>query len=94
MHYSKYFNISHEEFVKADVFDGLTEKDVQLHVDPMLLKKSKIPEFKGAYLKFLNYFNEIILNIYKTHIEKQKYMSDIILDGGEDVKCLLKKLQI
>lgn len=60
MHYSKYFNISHEEFVKADVFDGLTEKDVQLHVDPMLLKKSKIPEFKGAYLKFLNYFNEII----------------------------------
>ena len=42
----------------------------------------------------IKYFNEIILNIYKTHIEKQKYMSDIILDGGEDVKCLLKKLQI
>ena len=39
------------------------------------------------------YFNEIIISIYKTHIEKQKYMSDVIIRSEEDKKCLLKRLQ-
>lgn len=60
MHYSNYFNVQHSEFVKVGVFDGLIEKDVQLHVDAMLLRNCKIPEFKDAYNKFLNYFNDIV----------------------------------
>lgn len=59
-HYSSYFKISHGDIVKAGVFDGFTEKDVLLHVDPMLLKNCTIPEFKGAYQKYLDYFNEIV----------------------------------
>ena len=60
IHYSNYFKISHRDMVKAGVFDGLTEKDVLLHVDPMLLKNCNIPEFEGAYQKYLDYFNEIV----------------------------------
>lgn len=60
MHYSKYFKLPHRAFVKGGVFDGLTERDIPLHVDPMLLRNCKIPEFDGAYQKFLDYFNEIV----------------------------------
>ena len=59
-HYSSYLKVSHIELVDAGVFDGLIEKDVLLHVDPMLLKNCKIPEFKEAFKKFLDYFNEIV----------------------------------
>ena len=60
MHYSKYFKMPHRDFVKGGVFDGLIERDIPLHVDPMLMKKCKIPEFESAYKKFLDYFNEIV----------------------------------
>lgn len=60
MHYSSYFDIDHTKFDMANVFDGLLEKDVLLHVNPMLLKNCKIPEFVGAYQKFLDYFNDIV----------------------------------
>lgn len=59
-HYSEYFKISHVELVEAGVFDGFTEQDALLHVDPMLLKNCTIPEFEKAYQKFLDYFNEIV----------------------------------
>lgn len=60
MHYSRYFKIPHSEFVMGGVFDGLIQRDIPLHVDPLLLKGCKIPEFDGAYQKFLDYFNEIV----------------------------------
>lgn len=60
MHYSEYFKVTHSEFIKGGVFDGLVEKDVLLHVDPLLLKNCTIPEFVDAYQKYLDYFNEIV----------------------------------
>ena len=60
MHYSSYFQIPHRAFIKVGIFDGLIERDIPLHVDPMLLKGCKIPEFEGSYQKFLDYFNEIV----------------------------------
>ena len=60
MHFSGYFKIKHCDFVKGGVFDGLIEKDAHLHIDPLLLKNCKIPEFREAYQKFLDYFNEIV----------------------------------
>lgn len=39
------------------------------------------------------YFNDVILCIYRTHIEPQKKDANIILDGGENIKCLSRKLQ-
>lgn len=61
MHYSSYFKLPHKELIKAGIFDGLIERDIPLHVDPMLLRGCKIPEFEGSYQKFLNYFNEIVV---------------------------------
>lgn len=60
MHYSSYFKIPHTEFAKVGIFDGLTERDIPLHVDPMLLRRCRIPEFEDSYQKFLDYFNEIV----------------------------------
>ena len=60
MHYSSYFKLPHRKFVQGGVFDGQTQRDIPLHVDPLLLKGCKIPEFDGAYQKFLDYFNEIV----------------------------------
>ena len=60
MHYSSYFKIPHREFMKVGIFDGLTERDIPLHVNPMLLRGCKVPEFEGSYQKFLDYFNEIV----------------------------------
>ena len=60
MHYSSYFKVPHRELIKVGIFDGLIERDIPLHVDPMLLKGCKIPEFEGSYQKFLDYFNEIV----------------------------------
>lgn len=39
------------------------------------------------------YFNEIIMSIYKTHIESQRDNADIVIRKDGDVKCLYKKLQ-
>lgn len=37
-HYSKYFGITHNDFVSKGVYNGYVDKDSLLHVDPLLLK--------------------------------------------------------
>ena len=59
-HYSAYFKKSHKEFVAKGVFDGFVGKDARLHVDPLLLKRCKTPEFAGAYNKLLNHFRGLL----------------------------------
>ena len=59
-HYSAFFKRSHKDFVKKGVFDGYVGKDARLHVDPLLLKQCKTPEFIGAYDKLLNHFKQLL----------------------------------
>ena len=59
-HYSTYFNIKHNDFVKKGVYNASLNKDSLLHIDPLLLKDCSIPEFKNAYDEFLNYFRGFI----------------------------------
>lgn len=59
-HYSSFFKRSHKDFVKKGVFDGFIGKDARLHVDPLLLKYCKTPEFVGAYDKLLNHFKQLL----------------------------------
>lgn len=59
-HYSEFFKRSHKEFVEKGVFDGYVGKDARLHVDPLLLKQSRTPEFVGAYNKLLNHFKRLL----------------------------------
>lgn len=59
-HYSAYFKRSHKEFVAKGVFNGFVGKDARLHVDPLLLKRCKTPEFVGAYDKLLDHFRKLV----------------------------------
>ena len=58
--YSTYFRVKHSAFVDAGVFDGQIGKDVNMHINPLLLRNCKVPEFENAYDEFLNYFKDII----------------------------------
>lgn len=60
LHYSKYFKTSHRAFFEKGVFDGMIDADAHLHVDPLLLKTCRVPEFVGAYEEFLDYFKMFI----------------------------------
>ena len=60
LHYSSYFGVSHEEFVRLGVYDGFVNEDSILHINPLLLKKCCAPEFEGAYESFLDHFKPIL----------------------------------
>lgn len=59
-YYSTYFNVKHNDFVKKGVYNASLDKDSLLHIDPLLLKDSSIPEFENAYENFLQFFREFI----------------------------------
>ena len=58
--YSRFFKVKHRDFVKKGVYNAFLDQDSLLHIDPLLLKGSEIPEFKNAYTEFLNYFRLFI----------------------------------
>ena len=60
MTYSTYFQISHKKLVAKGVYNAALDQDYQLHVDPLLLKTSDVPEFDGAYDKFIGYFKQFV----------------------------------
>jgi hypothetical protein len=47
--YSKHLEVKHLDLVQKGVFNGYLNEDSKLHVDPLLLKGCKIPEFENAY---------------------------------------------
>lgn len=57
--YSELFNIPHKLFLDKGVYDGCVNLDSKLHIDPSLLKKTKIKEFENAYSKFTYHFQPI-----------------------------------
>lgn len=60
-YYSMYYGVKHSAFVDAGVFDGQIGQDVNMHINPLLLRNCEEPEFKNAYDEFLNYFHRIII---------------------------------
>lgn len=58
--YSKHLGVKHLDLVQKGVFNGYLNEDSKLHVDPLLLKGCKIPEFENAYNEFLQYFKGFI----------------------------------
>ncbi len=59
-HYSTYFKIKHQDLVEKGVYNAFLDQDSLLHIDPLLLKDCKIPEFKNAYEEFLMYFKGFV----------------------------------
>ena len=57
---------------KLGAFDAFLDEDSLLFVDPILIKKNKIPEFDGAYDYFLNHFRNIIKLLVRSHKKSDK----------------------
>lgn len=66
--YSKHLNINPQAFEELGVFNAYIDEDSKFHVDPLLLRGSKIPEFEDAYDVFLNYFRGFVPLV--KHVEK------------------------
>ncbi len=58
--YSRFFKVKHKDFLQKGVYNAFLDQDSLLHIDPLLLKGSEIPEFKNAYTEFFNYFRLFI----------------------------------
>ncbi|MBQ0075730.1 MAG: hypothetical protein KBS69_01145, partial [Bacteroidales bacterium] len=59
IHYSEYFQINHKEFERLGVYDGFVNADSVLHIHPLLIRTTHIPEFCDAYQEFLLHFNNV-----------------------------------
>lgn len=58
MYYSKFFGVPHSAFEEKGVLDGFIGRDMRLHIDPLRLKNTQVPEFIGSYESvFLKYFD-------------------------------------
>lgn len=66
--YSRYFKIPAREFDNQSVFNAFIDQDSRFHVDPLLLRGCKIPEFQDAYEDFLDYFRAFVPLV--KHVEK------------------------
>lgn len=58
--YSRFFKVKHKDFLQKGVYNAFLDQDSLLHIDPLLLKGSDIPEFANAYTEFFNYFRLFI----------------------------------
>ena len=58
--YSRFFKVKHRDFLQKGVYNAFLDQDSLLHIDPLLLKGSEIPEFTNAYTEFFNYFRLFI----------------------------------
>lgn len=79
LHYSQHFHLSHDCFEAKGVYDGFIEKDSKLHIDPMLLKNCEVPEFRGAYTKFIDYFKSVVIlsKHVKEYSEKDRFYKKV-----------------
>jgi len=66
---SRYFNIHASELDRREVLNAHLGIDNRLFVDPQLLEKTKIPEFKDARKDLTKYFSSIIKLLSKSHHE-------------------------
>lgn len=70
--YSRYFKLKHDAFLQEGVYDASLDQDSLLHIDPLLLKDTGIPEFKNAYSEFFNYFRSFIPLVKAAKIDNLK----------------------
>lgn len=57
---STILNVSAKLLDKKGVFNAFVDIDSKLYIDPSLLEKPKIKEFKNSYSKFKTYFSEVL----------------------------------
>lgn len=81
LHYSKYLGVKHSQLVACGVYDGFLDHDSKLHIDPMLLKNSQIPEFLDAYKAFISYFDRFYAlqpYVINRSVKKDRFFSSMV----------------
>lgn len=93
---------------KINVFEGLHTIDalkdlenslkvfMDIDIDTCLQRRiNRDTKLYGIDPKMIRqYFNEVILPIYRRYIEYQRDISDVVIRGEEDKECLKKRLEI
>ena len=75
---SDVLGVSEDIFNQTGAFNIVVGLDSLFHIDPYLLKSSKIPEFKSAYKKFHNYFRDIIKLLDETSNNKSRLWREAV----------------
>lgn len=57
---SSYLQVAHDKFEKNGIFDAVIGIDTHLFLDPFLLRKTKINEFKKSRIKVESYYSDVI----------------------------------
>src|SRR5437899_9300124 len=63
MKISEALNVSPSKLWNAGVFDAYIGIDSRLHVDPALLKTTRIPAFRNSMKRFYHYFDQVLFLI-------------------------------
>lgn len=64
-----YFNVTEEAYKESGAFNPVIGIDSEFFIDPLLLKSTKIPEFKNALDNIREYFKKVIV-LLKTNNDK------------------------
>ena len=81
VHISEYYNISHSKFESLGVLDSYVDRDMNLHIDPLRLRDTKIQEFKDSYKNtFLKYFERFVLFVDNMTDSNKKMMFNLIVE--------------
>jgi hypothetical protein len=75
---STLFNITPQSLADKGVFNSFIDIDSKLYVDPSLLEFSKIPEMNGAFAKFKDHFENILLLINKCEQKRGMFWNELI----------------
>lgn len=59
--FSEYYKVPQKVLDASNVFDAILDVDSRYFIDPKLLKKCTIPEFKESYAKVEKCFNDLLL---------------------------------
>ena len=76
---SEYLKVSRSQLEDVGVFDTTLGIDTKLFVDPKLLIKSGVPEFKNSRITILKYFAQLL------KIHKQSYRVPRLLDKAKEM---------
>lgn len=66
---SSYYGVKEDAFKKAGVFDAVVGIDTNLFLDPFLLKKTRIKEFKKSRNKIEKYYENVIRLLLASRIK-------------------------
>lgn len=80
-----------EALREHNVFDGFIGIDSKFYVDPRLLEKISVPEFKGAYDKFQKYFEDILDDVFSLK-ENNKFQDNKLFYDLSELRIISNKL--